>query len=263
MKKLLPALAVVGLFASTNVQAVPVALELSLVIDVSGSVSTGEYDTQRLGYRNAFLDPTVQANILSFAGAGGIAVNVIQFSDNAAQAIAWTQLTTAAQITAFANQIGAMARLSAGGTDIEDGMVLGISSIGANNFDGTRKVIDVSGDGVQNTDPNCPVAGPNFDQACAATRAARDAAAAAGITINGLAIEGDFGALGVTNFYNSNVRTGSGFVLTATSFDQFEQAVIRKIGEEIVPGAPEPGSLALVSLAAFGLFGVARRWRVR
>lgn len=53
----------------------PVALELSLVVDVSGSVDGSEYQTQMQGYKQAFLNPTIQANILSLTG--GMAVNVL------------------------------------------------------------------------------------------------------------------------------------------------------------------------------------------
>lgn len=255
LKSLVAALAVATGGFATSAHAIPVALELSLVIDISGSISTSEYNTQRTGYANAFANAGIQSAIASFAG--GIAVNVIQFGTNAVEVISWTHLQTVADVAAFSTTLAGMARNTSIGssTDIEDGVVLSTASF-TNGFEGARLVMDVSADGIQNTDPSCSAAG-----ACAALQAARDAAALAGITINALAIEGDFGATGVGDHLQTNIVTAGGFLVRATGFDDFERAAITKIGREITGTVSTPGTLALAGLALAGMGGLARRQR--
>lgn len=241
----------VGIGGAQPALAVPVALELSLVIDVSGSVTTAEYELQRTGYANAFRDPGIQSQIASLAASGGVAVNVIQFATSATQAIDWTLLTTVASINAFADTLDTMTRALTGSTAIANAISFATEAILFNQYTGARMVIDLSADGVENT-----IAGCNTTT-CSAVQAVRDDAALEGIVINGLPILTDLGQTLQTYFLN-NVITSGGFSQPAASFDDFGRAVAIKLGREITP-VPEPGSLALLGLATLAGWTLRRR----
>ncbi|MBM3526419.1 MAG: DUF1194 domain-containing protein, partial [Alphaproteobacteria bacterium] len=142
-----------------------------------------------------------------------------------------------------------------GTTDIRDGLVLALAGHAAvNGFEGRRQVIDVSGDGRQN---ESAAEGCTGGEAICETlvKTQSDAAAAAGITVNGLVI---LGQAGLQTFYEDNVKTAGGFVLAATGFDTFSDAIITKIGREII-GVPAPATLAIFGAALLGLVGLRRR----
>lgn len=227
----------------STVHAVPVGLELALVIDISGSISNAEYNLQRQGYVNAFNDPTVQANILSFAPSGGVAVAVYQFASNATTSIGWTQIDDAADLAAFVTALNGMARSGSIGsfTDISDGMAIARIGLTTNAFEGSRLVMDISGDGEDN------------QGGLGSVLTERTAAASAGIIINGLPI----GGASLTTYYTNNVITTNGFVEPSATFADFNDAILRKIGRETDPDGdlPAPGIAWLLSagLAAAGL----------
>jgi hypothetical protein len=223
--------------------AVPVALELQLLVDVSGSVDTSEFNLQKQGYVSAFQSAAVQAAIAATAG-GAIAVQLIYWSSAAEQAVAvgWTLINSAASANAFAAAIAATTRPFAGSTAPGSAINFGVPLFN-NGFEGLRQVIDVSGDGAANDGAN--------------TAAARAAALAAGIDqINGLVILGE---AGLEAWYNANIKGGAGaFVEVATDFTDFAAAIERKIIREV--SVPEPGTLLLIAIAMAG-FGAGMRRR--
>lgn len=232
-----------GLFAAQTAQAVPVALELALLVDVSGSVDGNEYNLQKTGYVNAFNDVNIQNAIANLTG--GIAVTYIEWSSQnlQSQLVGWTHITNAASSSAFASAINGTSRAFFGNTGPGSAINFATPLFSNNGFEGGRWVIDVSGDGEQNVGDN--------------TAAARDAflAVASGTegltkTINGLAI----GDSALTTWYNNNIKGGSNaFVTQSANFADFENAVKTKIGREITNTVPEPTSLALLSIGMLGL----------
>ena len=229
----LTSLAILGLAGTA--EAIPVDLELSLVIDSSGSISSGEFSQQIDGYADAFRQSAVIDSIVN--SPNGIAINTILFATDATEVITFRQLQTASDVLAFADDLAAITRIN-GNTDIADGINLAVETINTNNFDSGNIIIDVSGDGVQN-EPGDPAL-------------SRDAALSAGVSrINGIAIGGQ----GIFDFYEANVIGGvDAFVLQADSFDDFDAAIADKIQVEV--GAPAPNPTPVPAPGAIGLVGL-------
>lgn len=225
---------------SANVQ---VDLELSLLVDVSGSISTSEFNLQRGGYSAAFRTPGIQSQITSTDNGrlGRIAVNVIYWSgaNEQAEVVPWTLLDSVASINAFADAIDATTRQFDGQTSVQGALDFARPRFASNMFDGFRQVIDISSDG----DNNSLAPGRTLAQARADTLARID-------TINALVI----GGTSLLNYYVNNVVGGdSAFALQAATFDQFRDTIFRKLTFEI----PTPGAASLFALA--GLVGLRRR----
>ncbi len=137
-----------GVF-STSLKAATVDLQLSLLVDVSGSVSSSEYDLQMDGYGAAFKDSAVIDAILGNNGVGSIAINLVQWSSSRSQAevIGWTQIDSAASSMAFGSLLENAGRAFRGGTNPQPALQYGTDLFATNGFTSNRSVIDVSGDG--------------------------------------------------------------------------------------------------------------------
>lgn len=299
LRRLIAVITAAYLFSGVQAHAVEVALELQLMIDTSGSVDPTEFMLQKDGYEAAFRSTEVKSGIEALAPLGGIAVSLHYFSTftdanvfdtgiNVVPQIDWIQLTTAEQADAFADLIFGLQATDADGsgkgeTNIARAIQYGISEIGSNDFEGQRRVIDVSTDGVQNTlldgtdgtftcvpvDPHCTDI----------VSAQRDAAQAAGITVNALAINPDDidqeippeiidqvlenlelpSDAGIDDYLAKFVVTDDGFVLPALFDSTFEAAITQKIAREISP-IPLPATFWLFG-SAFGFLLMRNKYR--
>lgn len=202
-----------------------VDVELTLLVDSSGSINSSEFLLQRSGYAQAFRDPGV-LDIIS-AHPNGIAVNMTYWSSAGEQleAVPYMRITDPASAYAFADRIDAAERPFSGTTYINNAIDFGAASLANNQFNGRRWVMDISGDGTTTSDYN----GLN-------TAAARNRALAGGVdTINGIVIGSD----SVARFYTNNVAGGSGaFVQRVDTFDDFALGIQQKLGREITPNSP-------------------------
>jgi Protein of unknown function (DUF1194) len=202
---------------------VSVDLELVLAIDSSRSVDFGESELQMGGIANALRDPEVIEAIQGGAP-NGVAVAVIEWSGPGQQLVAvdWTRITDAASAAALAARIEAMGRGLIGETAIGEALRFASDLLAYGPFEGARRIIDVSGDGPSN--------------AGAEPEPMRDAAALAGITINGLAILRE--NPGLDRYYAEHVIGGpDAFVVIAEDYDDFARAIRQKLLREI-SGAP-------------------------
>lgn len=246
LKNKLIAMALGGALCVGNaVQATEVDLELQLLVDVSGSIDNTEYNLQKQGYMNAFLDSGIVNTIMSVGTFNSIAVQYVEWSSSNQQSVLvdWMQISDAASATAFSNAIGATSRAFSNNTAIGSALAFGMTLFDNNGFEGTRNVIDVSGDGTTNDGIS--------------TSGARDAALAAGIdTINGITI----GSNTVNQFYINNVIGGTGaFSINAATFGDFSDAIIAKLDREIRTGIPEPATIMLFGIGLLGFVGARAR----
>ena len=223
---------------------VPVDLELVLSVDVSGSIDAEELQMQRDGYVAALTDPMVIKSITRGV-LGRVAVAYAEWGSYGHQRLVvdWALIDGARAAEAFAGALATAPIRGGVGTSISGAIEFALPMFGNNGFDGTRRVIDISGDGPNNSGGLVTLA--------------RDRAAAMGVVINGLPIVNDrpnrmdFPSLpDLDKYYEGCVIAGEGsFVVVAGNFQAFGEAIRRKLILEIAGFTP-PGARRFAAASA-------------
>src|SRR5436305_5732911 len=208
-----------------------VDLLLVLAADVSRSIDDVEFNLQRKGYAAAITDPRV-LRAISGGRNHAIALTFIEWSGAADQNVIvdWTVVRDEEAAGGIAATMIAAPRSFLGRTSISAAIDYSIERIGIAPAQADKRIIDISGDGTNNS--GRPVT------------EARDQAVAAGITVNGLAIintQANPGYAfhtqppgGLPKYYEENVIGGPGaFLLQVENFDSFAEAITRKLVTEI------------------------------
>jgi hypothetical protein len=217
--------------SSPAASAVTSTFDLALVIaaDTSSSIDDRESALEREGVASAFRSPEI-LRAISSGSLGRIAVLYLDWSGgpNNRIVVNWRTIRDKASALAFADAVQKAPRTYGRGTAMGAALQMGAALLETSGFDATRKVIDVSGDGPNNTGQ--------------AVAEARQEVLRRGIIVNGLPImsgdygTGDWGAYPgqLDQYYMHCVIGGPGsFIVPARGFEGFVLAMRRKLVLEI------------------------------
>jgi hypothetical protein len=221
-----------------------VDLELVLAVDVSLSMDMEEQRLQRDGYVAAFRDEQVW-NAIRAGANGRIAVAYVEWAGQLTQhtVLPWTLIDGPQAAQAFADKLEATPISRARMTSISGALLYSAKQLEASPYRGARRVVDVSGDGPNNSGVPAELA--------------RDQLVAKGITINGLPIllkrdqpAGFFDITNLDQYYTNCVIGGTGsFVIPVRERSEFLSATRRKLILEISGLTPVP-SVRLIPVQA-------------
>ena len=221
------------LFADNSPNAMPIDTELVIAVDVSYSMDPDEQTLQREGYIAGI---TSREFMQALRGGmhGKVAVTYFEWAGPGDHKIVmpWRLIDGPEAADAVANEIAHAPYRRASRTSIASALQFAKPLFDASGFHGLRRVIDVSGDGANNSGPLLvPV---------------RDEVVAAGITINGLPImlkRPNTFTMDIENldvYYEDCVIGGPGaFVIPIQERNQFKEATRQKLVLEIAGRTPE------------------------
>jgi hypothetical protein len=210
-----------------------VDVELVLAVDVSYSMDPEEQALQREGYITGITSREFMSALRSGMN-GKVAVTYFEWAGPYDQKIVvpWRMIDGPEAADAFANEIARAPYRRASRTSISGALNFAKPLFDGSGFRGFRRVIDVSGDGANNSGPFVTLA--------------RDDVLAAGITINGLPImlkRPNSFTMDIDNldvYYEDCVIGGPGaFVIPIRERDQFKEATRTKLVLEIAGRTPD------------------------
>jgi len=218
--------------ADKSPSAIPVDVELVLAVDVSYSMDPDEQALQREGYRLALTSKEF-LSVLREGANGRIAITYIEWAGQFDQKIVmpWRLIDGPEAADAVSAEIGAAPYRRASRTSISGGLRFAKGLFDYSGYRGLRRVIDVSGDGANNSGP---LVVPT-----------RDDVVAAGITINGLPLmlkrpfRGTMDIEHLDWYYEDCVIGGPGaFVVPIRDRAQFIDATRTKLVLEVAGRRP-------------------------
>jgi len=220
-----------GLAEKENAPTVDV--ELAIAVDVSYSMDLDELAVQREGYAQAIVSKEFLQALRSLPN-GKISVTYFEWAASSDQKIIipWRVIDGPETADAVAEEIMKTPIRRASRTSISGAIYFALPLFEANPYRGSRRVIDISGDGPNNNGaPIIP---------------ARDTALAKGITINGLPImvkEPSYSTMDIENldwYYEDCVVGGPGsFVVAIKDREKFKEAIRTKLLLEVAGRTPE------------------------
>ena len=215
-----------------QVSAVPVDTELVLAVDVSYSMDPEEQQIQREGYMEAITSREFMTAIRA-GSHGKVAMTYFEWAGPEDQKIIvpWRLVEGPETADAFASEIARAPYRRASRTSIGGALMFAKPLFPASGFRGLRRVVDVSGDGANNSGP---LVVPQ-----------RDDLVAAGITINGLPLmlnRPNSFSMDIANldiYYEDCVIGGPGaFVIAVRERSQFKEAIRTKLIMEVAELSP-------------------------
>ena len=219
--------------ADSSPSAVAVDVEVVLAVDVSYSMDPDEQALQREGYISAITSREFMQALRS-GMQGRISITYFEWAGPYDQKIIvpWRLVDGPEAADAVANEIARAPYRRASRTSISGALGFAKPLFDGSGFRGVRRVIDVSGDGANNSG--------------ALVTMARDDVLSAGITINGLPImlkRPNSFTMDIDNldiYYEDCVIGGPGaFVIPIREREQFKEATRTKLVLEIAGRAPE------------------------
>jgi hypothetical protein len=211
----------------------PVDVEVVLAVDVSYSMDPDEQQLQREGYMTAIMSREFLQAVKQ-GMQGRISLTYVEWAGSHHQQIIvpWRLIDAPETADAFAADIGRARYTRASRTSISSALLFTVPLFDGSGYRGVRRVIDVSGDGVNNNGPLVTVA--------------RDEVLSKDITINGLPImlkRPNISTLDIENldvYYEDCVIGGPGsFVIPIKEREQFKEAIRTKLVLEIAGRTPD------------------------